>query len=138
MRMPEWVRALTASAIVFAAAAVASGQVSPPRKIKDVGPIYPRESLERGDEGPIIFELTVSPSGAVERARILRSSCHRLEAAAVAAVQQWRFESVHLNGTPVPFKVVSTVPFRLPPRYKSRAGRLDACNWREPARPITE
>ena len=116
--MREGIRALALNAIVFAAIAVVSAQVSPPRKIKHVSPIYLLESLERGDEGAIILELSVAPSGAVERARIFRSTCPRLEAAALAAVQQWRFESVRVNVTPMPFTVVSTVPFRLPPRYR--------------------
>jgi TonB family protein len=136
--MREWLSALAANAIMFAVTAVVSAQISPPRKMKDVSPVYPRESLERGDEGAVILELTVARSGAVERARVLRSECSRLEAAALAAVQQWRFESVRVNGTPMPFTVVSTVPFRLPPRYRSRAGRLGACKWTEPPMPLTE
>jgi len=138
VRIRNDVRALAASAIVFAAAAVASGDVSPPRKIKHVSPIYPLESLERGDEGAVILELTVARSGAVERARVLRSECSRLDSAALAAVRQWRFESVRVNGTPIPFTVVSTVPFRLPPPYKSRAGGVDACKWREPPTPVRQ
>ena len=136
--MREWLSALAANAIVFAVTAVVSAQISPPRKIKHVSPIYPLESLERGDEGAIILELSVARSGAVERARVLRSECSRLDSAALAAVRQWRFESVRVNGTPIPFTVVSTVPFRLPPPYKSRAGGVDACKWREPPTPVRE
>ena len=136
--MREWLRALAANAIMFAVTAVVSAQISPPRKMKDVSPVYPRESLERGDEGAVILELTVARSGAVERARVLRSECSRLDSAALAAVRQWRFESVRVNGTPIPFIVVSTVPFRLPPPYKSRAGGVDACKWREPPTPVRQ
>ena len=97
--------------------------------------MYPRESLQTGDEGVIVLELDVSPSGAVSQARILGSECKRLEQAALTAVTQWQFAQVNVNGTPVPFMVVADVPFRLPEQFKERAGRVGACKWKEPPAP---
>ena len=117
-------------------AAVALGQVPAPRKIKDVRPAYPRESLQAGDEGVILLEVDVNPSGAVSQARILWSGCKRLEQAALTAVMQWQFAQVHVNGKPVPFMMVADVPFRLPEQFKERAGRIGACKGKEPPKPI--
>jgi outer membrane biosynthesis protein TonB len=54
-----------------------------PRRINDVKPIYPPESLKRGDEGAMLFELSVDASGAVQDALMLWSGCERLEKAAL-------------------------------------------------------
>jgi TonB family protein len=106
-----------------------------PRKIKDVKPVYPRESLRAGDEGTVLVELSINPSGTVEEARILWSGCKRLEQAALFAARQWQFEEVRLNGKPTPFKMVADVPFRLPAALRSRAGRTGACKWTQPPKP---
>ena len=118
--------------------AVAAGQVTAPRKTKDVRPVYPRESLEAGDEGVVLLELNVTPSGTVGQARILWSQCKRLEQAALTAAGQWQYEQVPVNGKPVAFTIVDDVPFRLPARFKDRAGRTGACKWKDPPKAITE
>jgi TonB family protein len=121
--------------------AFASGQVSSiptPRKIRHAKPVYPRESLQAGDEAVVLVELTITASGTVGDSRILWSACQRLDKAALTAVRQWRYEPVQLNGKPMPFMVVANIPFRLPTQFKSRAGRAGACRWTEPQKPITE
>ncbi len=123
---------------IYLLSAVASGQVSTPQKIKDVGPVYPRESLQAGDEGVVILELRVTTSGTVGQTRVLWSHCERLDQAALTTVRQWQYAQVRVNGNAVPFTVVADVTFRLPPRFKGRAGRVGACKWTEPPKPITE
>jgi TonB family protein len=118
--------------------AVAVGQVTAPRKIKDVRPIYPRESLHAGDEGVVLLELNVTPSGTVGQARVLWSQCKRLEQAALTAARQWQYAQVLVNGNPAPLTIVADVPFRLPARFKERAGRTGACHWKDPPKAITE
>jgi protein TonB len=120
------------------AAGQAVGPITAARKIKDVPPVYPPESLRAGDEGAVLFELRITPSGIVGEARILWSSCKRLERAALTAVRQWRYTPMLVNGEPAPFTVSTSVPFRLPARLKDRAGRAGACTWKEPPKPITE
>ena len=118
--------------------AVAVGQVRAPRKTKDVRPVYPRESLQAGDEGVVLLELNVIPSGTVGQAHILWSQCKRLDEAALTAVRQWQYAPIHVNGKPVPFTIMADVSFRLPARFNERAGRVGACIWKEPPKPITE
>ena len=119
-------------------AAVTSGQGFMPRKVKDAQPVYPRESLQAGDEGWVILELSVTTSGTVGKVVTLGSQCKRLEQAARTAVQQWQYEPVRLNGEPVPFTVVVNLPFRLPLRFTARAGRIGACKWTDPPRRMSE
>jgi TonB family protein len=116
--------------------AIVRGQVTAPRKIKDVRPVYPSESLQAGDEGVVLLELSVTASGTVGQARILWSQCKRLEQAALTAARQWQYAQVSVNGNPVPFTIVADVPFRLPARFKERARRTGACKWKEPPKPI--
>ena len=106
---------------------------NPPPKIKDVPPVYPPEALKAGDEGWVFTEVKIDASGAVSDARILRSSCHRLDDAALAAVRQWRWEKFLVNGKPTPWILTVHVPFRLPKALASRAGRPGACRWTEAA-----
>src|SRR5687768_6484447 len=95
---------------VVVLSAFSSGQVSSaptPRKIKHAQPVYPRESLQAGDEGVVLLELSITASGMVGQARILWSGCQRLDKAALTATRQWRYDQVRVNGKPVPFMVVA-------------------------------
>jgi TonB family protein len=137
MRWPCARESISATIVAGCLLAVAvSGQGFAPKKIKDVRPVYPRESLQAGDEGMVILELTITTSGAVGDVVILWSECQRLEQAALTAVRQWRYEPARLNGEPVPFRIVVELPFRLPPRFKARASRIGACKWTNPPKRI--
>ena len=73
------------------------GAVQGPRKIKDVKPVYPKQSLSAGDEGVVIVELKVDASGSVTEARVLRSKCPALNESALAATRKWQFERLLMN-----------------------------------------
>lgn len=128
-------------AVVAASGYVQAAQLAPtvkaPRKIKAVKPVYPERSLSRGDEGLVVVELKVDASGSVTDARALRSTCPAFNEAALKATRTWEFETLRVNGEAVPFTMTAQVPFRLPEKFKSRAGRPGACRWVEPAKPIT-
>jgi protein TonB len=136
------VRSLTVATVIAAClicpadlAAQSSG-IKPPRKIHDVRPVYPQKSLQVGDEGWVLIEMSVAPSGNVSDVHVLGSSCAALNDAAVTAVRQWRFEPLVLNGTPTSHQVTATIPFRLPKKFKSRAGRPGACLWKDEPKPV--
>ena len=63
-------------------------------------------------EGIVILEATVDKDGAVTETRVLRSHSV-LDQAAVAAVEQWRYEPLRLNGVAQPFVLTVTVSFSL-------------------------
>jgi TonB family protein len=64
----------------------------PPRKIRDVKPVYPTEASAAGIQGVQILEITLDPSGDVLDARALRGN-HLLLRTALDAVLQWQFEA---------------------------------------------
>ena len=65
------------------------------------------------EEGAVVLEATINRSGRVESVRVINGS-PLLDAAAIAAVKQWRYEPLQLNGEPVPFILTVTVTFRMP------------------------
>jgi len=88
------------------------GHIKPPTKIKDVRPVYPAIAQAARVEGLVIIETTISPTGRVMVAKLLRS-IPLLDAAALDAVRQWEFTPTLLNGNPVPVVMTVTVNFTL-------------------------
>jgi TonB family protein len=88
------------------------GQVTAPRKLKDVTPIYPPDALKAGVQGIVIIEATIGTNGAVEDAHVLRS-IPQLDQAALDAVRQWEFSPTLINGEPAAIIMSVTVNFQL-------------------------
>ena len=83
------------------------GNVRAPVKLVDVPPLR-SETAERANvRGVVIVEVTLNVDGTVRDARVLRS-IPILDAAALEAVRQWRYEPTIVSGKPVP--VTMTVP----------------------------
>jgi len=89
------------------AAVRVGGNVRAPQKLVDVLPVPPERAREAGVRGIVILEVTIDTVGTVKDVRVLRS-IPWLDAAAMEAVRQWRYEPTLLNGAPVP--VIMTVP----------------------------
>ena len=87
--------------------------VPPPTKIHDVPPVYPPAAREAGVQGLVILEATIDPTGEVGSLEVLRS-VPELEEAAVAAVEQWRYEPTLVDGAPVSVLMTVTINFLLP------------------------
>jgi TonB family protein len=56
-----------------------------------VSPVYPAASLRRGSSGVAVVELSVLPSGTVERADVLEAPDSYIANAVRKAVRQWKF-----------------------------------------------
>ncbi len=90
------------------------GNLRPPRKLRDVKPVYPDAMREAGIEGLVLLEATIAGDGSVRAVRVLSSQAHPdLAVAAVDAVRQWQFEPTLLNGTPVDVTMAVTLEFKL-------------------------
>ncbi|MDH4197147.1 MAG: energy transducer TonB [Candidatus Aminicenantes bacterium] len=87
----------------------AVGKIKPPRLVKAVDPVYPEEAKKKGISGVVILEARASETGDIEDVIILRS-IPGLDDAAVAAVKQWKYEPMVVDGTPR--KVVFTMTCR--------------------------
>jgi protein TonB len=89
------------------------GDIQAPRLIHRVEPEYPLIAQHAQIQGIVILEATVDRHGRVDEVRVLRSHSF-LNDAAVAAVRQWRYEPLMLNGEPQPFVLTVTVSFSIP------------------------
>jgi periplasmic protein TonB len=88
---------------------VGGGAKLAPQKIRDAAAIYPDEARRANVRGVVAVEITVDSAGSVTNGRVLRS-IPLLDDAALAAVRQWQYEPVLLNGVPVPVTLTVTVP----------------------------
>ncbi len=86
------------------------GSIREPRKIRDVKPVYPAEALAAGTEGTVILEAVIGKDGTVQSTRVMLGA-PLLDAAAVAAVEQWQFTPTLLNGVPQEVQMTVRVTF---------------------------
>ncbi len=92
------------------------GEITPPALLHRVEPIYPSVAVAARLQGIAILETVVDEEGRVTDVRVLRSAGQLLDREAIAAVRQWRYSPVVLNGTPVKFVLTVTLSFRLEER----------------------
>lgn len=89
------------------------GAIKAPELTHRVNPVYPPAAQSAQVEGSVMLEATVDGNGRVQSVRVARSHA-LLEAAAIAAVKQWRYEPLLLNGQPTPFILTVTINFSIP------------------------
>ena len=92
------------------------GLLSQPVLLHRVEPVYPSVAVAARVQGVAILETIVDEEGRVTDVRVLRSANPLLDREAIAAVRQWRYTPVVLNGTPVKFILTVTLSFRLEER----------------------
>lgn len=88
------------------------GQIAQPRPIRKVEPVYPDLAIQSRIGALVILEAEVDTRGHVKNVKVLRG--HPLfDEAAMAAVKQWRYQPLLLNGEPTGFILTVTVNFNL-------------------------
>jgi TonB family protein len=75
-------------------------QIKTPVKVLHVPAVLPAAARQAGISGMVLVEITIGADGVVRDAKVLRS-IPQLDAAALAAVRQWRYQPTLLNGVPV-------------------------------------
>ena len=89
------------------------GQLSQPALLVRVEPEYPRVARGAHVQGTVILETIVDVDGRVQDVRVLRSAGALLDRAAMAAIRQWRYAPLELNGVRVRFALTAVMSFRL-------------------------
>jgi len=89
------------------------GQIQPPALVRRVEPTYPPMAVSAHLQGMVILEAIVDAEGTVTDVKVLRSVSPLLDREALAAVRQWRYSPVVLNGRPVPFVLSVSLSFSL-------------------------
>jgi len=91
------------------------GDVSYPKLVEKVTPIYTREAMRAGVQGEVHLEAVIREDGTVGDLRVTRSldTQFGLDEAALRAAAGWRFEPARRAGTPVPVRVTLVLEFRM-------------------------
>jgi TonB family protein len=89
------------------------GPVSPPKLIYDPNPEYSEEARNARYQGTVVLRLIVDGKGLPQNIRVQRALGMGLDAEAVKAVKQWRFEPSMKDGQPVAVMINVEVSFRL-------------------------
>jgi protein TonB len=85
-----------------------------PRYRVNPRPEYPIQSLRRREEGVVLLDVNVRPSGTPAAVALRKTSGHpELDKAAIEAVWRWSFEPARVDGTPIASDVVVPVRFSL-------------------------
>ena len=86
-----------------------------PRILREVKPQYTSKALDEKITGTVQMEVVVLPNGTVGDVRIMRSldPVFGLDAAAIKAVRQWRFEPATRFGEPVASLTTIEMDFNL-------------------------
>jgi protein TonB len=88
------------------------GEIKEPALLSRVEPVYPWIAISGKITGTVILEATVNEAGQVTDVKILRS-IPLLDEPSIAAVKQWRYAPLLLNGAPSPFILTVTLTFSL-------------------------
>ena len=86
--------------------------VAPPRKIKDVRPVYPQVAMATRARGTVILDVTIGTDGKVQDAKVIHS-VPQLDLAALEAVRQWEYEPTRVNGALVALIMTVVVNFAI-------------------------
>lgn len=110
------------SALCFvAASALAQAQpepppaIVPPEVITRVDAVLPPDALAAGTRATVVLTLTVDREGAVTDVVVSQSGGDVLDAAATAAVMQWRFKPATQNGLALASRINVPFEFESPP-----------------------
>jgi protein TonB len=88
------------------------GNIRAPKLVHEVKAVYPELAVLARATAMVILEAQVGTDGRVRSARVLRG--HPLfDEAALAAILQWRYQPLLLNGQPTEFVLTVTMSFRL-------------------------
>jgi protein TonB len=89
------------------------GQINAPALVRRVEPVYPDLAVSARIKGVVILEAMVDKEGRVVEVKVLRTANPLLDVAAIAAVRQWQYRPLVLNGLPEPFVLTVVLTFDL-------------------------
>jgi TonB family protein len=87
------------------------GRIRPPRKIRDVRPIYPASLQQAGVQGKVGVEAIIGTDGTIREANVVEPVHPELDAAALEAVRQWQFDGTLVNCSPAEVKMKVSITF---------------------------
>jgi hypothetical protein len=88
------------------------GRIVPPKKIRDVVPVYPPALRGTGTGGSVVMEARIGADGYVNDISVIGDAHPELVHAAIAAVRDWRYTQTLLNCQPIEVTMTVTTNFR--------------------------
>ena len=85
----------------------------PPKLVKFVPAIYPRDKHDAGVTASVLLSIEIGDDGKVGAVEVVKSAGPDFDAAAVAAVQQFLFEPAEIDHQPAPVKITYRYDFTI-------------------------
>jgi len=89
------------------------GGIAAPQAISTPDPVYTEEARNEKTQGTCVLWLIVDDQGRPRDIRVVHGLGHGLDAKAIEAVKQWRFQPATKDGRPVNVQISVQVEFRL-------------------------
>jgi TonB family protein len=93
-----------------------AGNIAAPVPVHKVDPKYPSTMVEERIEGEVILYGVIRQNGTVDSIQLVRGVDDRLNANAIDAFKEWKFEPATRDGQPVDLEAIVHIPFHAPPR----------------------
>jgi len=104
------------SELHLSGAASHAGNIAAPVPVHKVDPKYPSTMVEERIEGEVILYGVIRQNGTVDSIQLVRGVDDRLNANAMDAFKEWKFEPATREGQPVDLEAIVHIPFHAPPR----------------------
>jgi TonB family protein len=98
-----------------------------PKIVRQVKPVYPEEAKKLGLQGVVELEATINSAGKVIAVKVLpaQTSQPLLEAAAVAALRQWKYAPYMINGKAKAVIFTVTITFALGDKKEDKPAEIN-------------
>ena len=93
-----------------------SGELNAPVPVRKVDPKYPQTAILEHIEGEVVLYGVIRTDGSVDSIQMVRGVDKELNANAIAAFAQWKFQPATKASQPVPLEAIVHIPFRGPAR----------------------
>jgi TonB family protein len=93
-----------------------SGNVRAPVPLRKVDPKYPQTLMQDHVEGQVILYGVIRKDGTVDGIQVVHGIDDQLDANAVSAFAQWKFEPATKEDQPVDLEAIVYIPFHAPAR----------------------
>ena len=90
----------------------ASSDLTGPVPLRKVDPKYPPEMRTAHVEGEVILYAIIRKDGTVDSIQLVHGVDSRLDANAMEALAQWKFQPAEKHGEPIDLEAVVHIPFR--------------------------
>ena len=92
------------------------GELNAPLALRKVDPKYPQDMVQDHVEGEVILYGVIRQDGTVDSIQLVRGVDPQLDAYAIEAFAQWKFQPATKEGQPVDLEAIVYIPFRGPQR----------------------